>query len=91
MMTTMVDWMISSRGGQATFDQMGWHDFAALLKRNRRACSVDPAQCAAVVEPRYNDVTAALRRNREEFSALDSAIDRIVWQLVGVQDDGSLP
>jgi hypothetical protein len=79
------------RGGQATFDQMGWQAFRDLLRRNRRACGVDPSHNDVKLQKRYEEVAATLTVNRTRFAALDAAIDRIVWQLVGLTPDGSLP
>ena len=79
------------RGGQAKFDQMGWHEFADLLKRNRRACAVDPAHLGPAVETRFNEAAAVLKLNREKFSSLAAAIDRVLWQLVGLAADGRVP
>jgi hypothetical protein len=79
------------RGGQASFDQMGWQAFRDLLRRNRSACGVDPAQEDPVLQKRYDDASGQVTANRARFAALDSAIDRIMWQLVGLQPDGTLP
>lgn len=79
------------RGGQASVEQMGWQAFRDLLRRNRRACSVDPAQKDASLQKRYEAVSAKLIENRKRYDALDAAIDRIVWQLLGLGPDGNLP
>jgi type I restriction-modification system DNA methylase subunit len=79
------------RGGQASFDQMGWQAFRDLLRRNRRACGVDPSPKEPALQKRYDDVSAKLTANRSRFTALDAAIDRVVWQLVGLAPDGNLP
>ena len=68
---------------------MGWHEFADLLKRNRRACAVDATHCGFTIEARYTDAAAELKSNREKFGALAAAINRIVWQLVGLARDGT--
>ncbi len=83
--------MTRLRGGQADFDEMGWGGFWDLLGRNRRACRTDPETAHAKIEKRYATVAAWVSENREKFAALDAAIDRIVWQLVGLSPDGSLP
>lgn len=83
--------MTHIRGGQANFDRMGWQAFHDMLERNRRACKADLAAVANKLEKRYTAVSTALSANRERFSALDAAIDRIVWQLVGLNADGTLP
>jgi hypothetical protein len=79
------------RGGQASFDEMGWQAFRDLLRRNRRACGVDPSPKEPALQKRYDDVSARLIANRSRFAALDAAIDRVVWQLVGLAPDGSIP
>ncbi len=79
------------RGGQADSDQMGWQAFHDMLARNRRACGVDLSRIADRVKKEYSTTSAALTANRDRFSALDAAINRIIWQLVGLAPDGSLP
>ncbi len=79
------------RGGQATFDQMGWQAFLDVLRRNRRACGVDPSQNGPTLQKRYEDASSKLKANRTRFDSLDAAIDRIMWQLLGLEPDGSLP
>ena len=79
------------RGGQANFDRMGWDAFLDLLKRNRRACRVDPGSAAKTIREQFEEVAGKFSENRTRFGALDAAIDRIVWQLVGLNSDGSLP
>jgi hypothetical protein len=83
--------MTRLRGGQADFHEMGWGGFSDLLGRNRRACRTDPESAHAKIEKRYATVAACVSENREKFAALDAAIDRVVWQLVGLNPDGSLP
>jgi hypothetical protein len=78
------------RGGQADFDQMCWETFSDMLMRNRRACGVEPTTAANQVQKKYESVAGVLTTNRERFLALDAAIDRIVWQLVGLGSDGDL-
>jgi hypothetical protein len=78
------------RGGQADLDERDWVWFHELLNRNRRACAVDPERENAAIRKRHSDVVAELTRMRERFRALDAAIDRVVWQLVGLAPDGSL-
>lgn len=79
------------RGGQANFEQMGWQGFWDLLGRNRRACAIDRTQKEPALRKCYEDASAKLTANRSRFGALDAAIDRIVWQLVGLAPDGSIP
>jgi hypothetical protein len=79
------------KGGQADFDELGWDHFFDLLERNHRVCQVAPDHCAHLVKARFSEVAADLQANRSRFSSLDAAIDRIVWQLVGLNRDGSLP
>ena len=83
--------MTRLRGGQADFHEMGWGGFSDLLGRNRRACRTDPETAHAKIEKRYATVAARVSENREKFAALHAAIDRVVWQLVGLNPDGSLP
>ncbi len=78
------------RGGQADFDQMGWEAFSDMLTRNRRACGVELTAVTNQVKKKYESAAMALAGNRERFSALDAAINRIVWQLVGLGPDGDL-
>ena len=59
--------------------------------RNRRACKADPAMAGGKIENRYVSASTALTANRARFAALDAVIDSIVWQLVGLAPDGSLP
>src|SRR5207249_2700616 len=75
------------RGGQASFDQMGWQAIQDLLRRNRRACGVDPTRNDGIVQKRYEDVSSKLTVNRSRFAALEAAIDRIIWQLLGLESD----
>ena len=79
------------KGAQATFDEMGWEAFRELLRRNRRACHTDPTANETTLKKRYDEVSASMGHNRRRFAALDAAIDRIVWQLVGLAPDGSIP
>jgi hypothetical protein len=79
------------KGGQATFDQMGWAEFLDLLTRNRRSCGIDPTRTGDAVEREYGAVIERLKANRIRFAALAAAIDRVVWQLVGLGPDGNLP
>jgi len=62
-----------------------------LRALSRRSSKVDPATIPGRVEKRYTAASTAVTANRERFPALDAAIDRIVWQLVGLAPDGSLP
>ena len=82
--------MTHIRGGQADFERLGWPAFADMLRRNRRACGTDPDQVAGRLEKQYAKVSATVAVNRARFASLDAAIDRIVWQLVGLNPDGSL-
>jgi type I restriction-modification system DNA methylase subunit len=79
------------RGGQANFDTRDWAWFHGLVVRNRRACGTDPERAQAAIHKRYEAVVPKLTKMRERFRDLDAAIDRIVWQLVGLAPDGSLP
>jgi type I restriction-modification system DNA methylase subunit len=79
------------RGAQASFDQMGWEWFRDLLRRNRRCCGLDPTAKEQIVKHQHEEVASELARNRNRFSALDAAIDRTVWRLVGLEPDGTIP
>ena len=79
------------RGGQADLDEMGWGPFLDMLNRNRRACRNDVDKLVDHIRRQYDTTAEGLTANRERFSALDAAINRIVWQLVGLASDGGLP
>lgn len=79
------------RGGQANVDQLGWSAFRDLLVRNQRACRAEVKLLLPRIEPRYSETARQLVENRTRFSALGSAIDRVMWQLVGLKPDGSVP
>ena len=78
------------RGGQAVFDEMGWRAFAELLRRNQRACGASLEKCGNALERRYAEASQSLQRNRRRFAELDAAVDAVMWQLVGLNADGSL-
>lgn len=78
------------RGGQASFDDMQWEGFESLLRRNRRACGLDPNRVLDKMHETYIQYVTPLRANRQRFAELDAAIDRVVWQLIGLNTDGSL-
>jgi hypothetical protein len=79
------------RGGQADFDRRDWNWFVDLLHRNRRACGVEPDRKLSAIQKRFAEVVADLVAARDRFEALDAAIDRVVWQLLGLNPDGSVP
>jgi hypothetical protein len=83
--------MTHLRGGQSDVGEMGWSAFADLVRRNRRACGKAADAIMPEIEQRYGQLSERMKENRSRFSALDAAIDRIVWQLVGLNPDGSIP
>lgn len=83
--------MTHLRGGQADFDARGWLWFRDLLTRNRRACRGDVERQLVAIEKQHGAVAAELNGMRERFRELDAAIDRVVWQLIGLAPDGDLP
>ena len=78
-------------GGQANVDQRSWKWLRQLLSRNRRACGVDPLSKETELRARYDHFIIQARQCNAEFNALDEATDRVVWQLVGLNPDGSVP
>jgi hypothetical protein len=56
-----------------------------------RSCKVDPVTLASRIEKGYTAASASLTANPSRIAALDAAIDRIVWQVVGLGPDGILP
>ncbi len=79
------------QGGQADMDQQDWEWLTQLLRRNRSACAVDPFSIETQIRERFNDLLTQTRRCNSKFKALDAATDRIIWQLVGLNPDGSVP
>ena len=61
-----------------------------MLGRNRSACGVDPLSKETELRARYDHFIIQVRQCNAKFSALDQATDRIVWQLVGLNPDGSV-
>ena len=78
------------QGGQANVDQQSWEWLRQMLGRNRSACGVDPLSKETELRARYDHFIIQVRQCNAKFSALDQATDRIVWQLVGLNPDGSV-
>ncbi|MBX3364028.1 MAG: Eco57I restriction-modification methylase domain-containing protein [Phycisphaeraceae bacterium] len=79
------------RGGQADFDAMDWGEFVDLLHRNRRAFRSDLDGQLTQVQGRFEREVEALSTDRQRFIDLRDAIDKVVWRLVGLNPDGSVP
>ena len=79
------------QGGQADVDRQGWDWLQGLLSRNRNACGVDPLSKESEIRIRYDHFVVQVRECNAKFEALDQATDRVVWQLVGLNPDGSVP
>ena len=77
------------QGGQADIDRQSWEWLLQLLGRNRSACGVDPLSKDVDLHTHYDHFIIKAQRYNATFSALDQATDRIVWQLVGLNPDGS--
>ena len=80
---------IRLQGGQADVDQQDWEWFTQLLIRNRKACGIDPSSRQTELRERHERLITQSQRNNAKFEALDKATDRIVWQLAGLNSDGS--
>ena len=78
------------QGGQANVDQQSWEWLRQLLGRNRSACGVDPLSKETELRARYDDFIIQVRQCNAKFRALDQATDRVVWQLVGLNPDGTV-
>ncbi len=76
-------------GGQANVDQQDWEWLRHLLTRNRNACGFDPLSKETELRALYDSFIVQVRQCNENFRALDKATDRVVWQLVGLNPDGS--
>ena len=79
------------QGGQADVDRQSWDWLRGLLGRNRNACGVDPWSMESEIGTRYHHFCQQAQEGNEKFEALDQATDRVVWQLVGLNPDGSVP
>ena len=79
------------QGGQATVDNEDWEWLRQLLVRNRNACGVDPMSKDAEIRALHGQFIDQVSVCNERFRALDQATDRVVWQLVGLNPDGSVP
>ena len=76
-------------GGQANVDQQSWDWLRHLLGRNRSACGIDPLSKETDLRALYDGFIVEVRQCNAKFSALEQATDRVVWQLVGLNPDGS--
>ena len=79
------------QGGQADVARQGWDWLQGLLSRNRNTCGVDPLSKESEIRIRYDHFVVQVRECNAKFEALDQATDRVVWQLVGLNPDGSVP
>ena len=79
------------KGGQADVDKQDWAWLIQLLAKNTKACGVDPLSKQAELRERFNRLTTQAQKCNAKFDALDRATDRIIWQLVGLNPDGSAP
>ena len=79
------------QGGQADVDKQSWDWLRGLLGRSRNACGVDPLSKESEIRTRYGHFVDQVRECNAKFEALDQATDRVVWQLVGLNPDGSVP
>ena len=79
------------QGGQADVELQSWDWLRGLLGRNRNACGVDPSSLDSEIRSRYHDLVNQAQESNRKFEALNQAIDRVVWQLVGLNADGSVP
>ena len=79
------------QGGQADVDERSWEWLQDLLRRNRRACGVDPLHKNGELLTGYGHYIDEARQSNAKFVALDQATSKIVWQLVGLNPDGSVP
>jgi hypothetical protein len=79
------------RGGQADFDSRGWSWFVELLNRNQRAFDAPLNSRISSIQTQYESTVNELLSDRTQFEQLDAAIDRVVWQLVGLSSNGEIP
>ena len=79
------------QGGQADVDKQDWDWLRGLLGRSRNACGVDPLLKESEILIKYGHFVEQARESNAKFEALDQATDRVVWQLVGLNPDGSVP
>ena len=79
------------QGGQADVDTQSWDWLQGLLSRNRSTCGVDPLSKENEIHSRFDQFVRQSRVCNAKFEALDQATDRVVWQLVGLNPDGSVP
>ena len=76
-------------GGTADADEQDWTWLASLLERNKRACRMDPLTKEPELHRLHDEFTTKAKRLNSKFKALDEATDRVAWQLVGLNPDGS--
>ena len=79
------------QGSQADVDKQDWDWLRGLLGRGRNACGVDPLLKESEILIKYGQFVEQVRESNTKFEALDQATDRVVWQLVGLNPDGSVP
>ncbi|MXY19946.1 MAG: N-6 DNA methylase [Dehalococcoidia bacterium] len=79
------------QGGQASVDERSLEWLHDLLARNRRACGIDPLRKYGELTIGYGNFVDQVRPCNEKFLALDQATTKVVWQLVGLNSDGSVP
>ena len=78
------------QGGQADVDQRSWEWLMELVKKNRSACGIDPLSKDAELHISHSEFITRARQYDARGRALDQATDRVVWQLVGLNSDGSV-
>ena len=79
------------QGNQADVDRQSWDWLRGLLGRSRNACGVDPLSKESEIRTRYGHFVDQVRECNAKCEALDQATDRVVWQLVGLNPNGSVP
>ena len=79
------------QGSQADVDKQDWDWLRGLLGRSRNACGVDPLLKESEIRITYGHFVEQVRESNAKFEALEQATDRVVWQLVGLNPDGSVP
>ena len=77
------------QGGQASVDQQNWEWLRKVLARNLSACGVDPVSKEVEIRIQHSRFISEAQQCNGRLHALDEAVDRIVWQLVGLNPDGS--
>ena len=77
-------------GGTADIDDRDWTWLASLLARNKRACHIDPSKKEPELRRLHEKFTIRARSYNSKFKSLDEATDRVIWQLVGLNPNGSV-